>query len=77
MRISKEALAVSVVVRRVKIGTAPFGWEVHHAAAVKPLHVSSETFRSMEAAYRAGQARLAEILAQRRAPEAHEALDAA
>jgi hypothetical protein len=51
MRVTKEALAVSVVVRRVRIGAAPFGWEVHHAAAVKPLHVASETFASMEAAY--------------------------
>jgi hypothetical protein len=64
MRVTREALAVSVVVRRVRIGAAPFGWEVHYAAAAKPLHVSPETFRSMEAAYRAGQARLAEFVPQ-------------
>jgi len=64
MRVTREALAVSLVVRRVRIGAAPFGWEVHHAAAAKPLHVSPETFRSMEAAYRAGQARLAEFVPQ-------------
>jgi hypothetical protein len=76
MRVSKEALAISVVVRRVRTGAAPFGWEVHHAAALKPIHVSSETFRSMEAAYRAGQARLAEFIPQRRiAPK--QVLDAA
>jgi hypothetical protein len=73
MRVSKEALAVSVVVRRVKTGAAPFGWEVHHAAAPRPIHVSPETFRSMEAAYRAGQARLEEFV---RTPAAHKALDA-
>ena len=65
MRVSKEALAVSVVVRRVRTGAAPFSWEVHHAAVTKPIHVSSETFRSMEAAYRAGQVRLTEFVRQR------------
>jgi hypothetical protein len=66
MRVNNETLAVSVVVRRVRIGAAPFGWEVHHAAAAKPLHVSPETFRSMEATYRVDQARLAEFVPQRR-----------
>ncbi len=73
MRVTKEALAVSVVVRRIKIGAAPFGWEVHHAAAAKPIHASPETFRSMEAAYRAGQARLAEFIPQRRTAARHQA----
>jgi hypothetical protein len=76
MRVTREALAVSVVVRRVRIGAAPFGWEVHHAAAAKPLHVSPETFRSMDAAYRAGQARLAEFVPQRRIA-ANQAFEAA
>jgi len=66
MRVTKDALSVSVVVRRVRIGAAPFGREVHHAAAAKPIHVSPETFRSMEAAYRAGQAKLMEFIPQRR-----------
>ena len=73
MRVTKEVLAVSVVVRRVRSGAAPFGWEVHHAAAAKPIHVSPETFRSMEAAYRAGQARLAEFIPQRRTATQHQA----
>jgi hypothetical protein len=71
MRVTKEALAVSV--RRVRIGTTPFGWEVHYAAAAKPIHVSPETFRSMEAAYRAGQARLAEFIPQRPTAAQHQA----
>ena len=65
MRVSKEALAVSVVVRRVRIGAAPFGWEVHHAAAAKPIHAFARDIPSMEAAYRAGQARLAEFIRRR------------
>jgi hypothetical protein len=79
MRVTKEALAVSIVVRRVMIGAAPFGWEVHHAAAAKPIHVDAETFRSMEAAYRAGQAKLAEFIPQRRtaAYQATQRIDAA
>ncbi|MFL5254549.1 MAG: hypothetical protein ACJ8AI_16950 [Rhodopila sp.] len=56
MRISKEALALSVVIRRVHVGAAPFNWEVHRAGAPAPVQVSAERFRSMEAAYQAGQA---------------------
>nr|WP_294523141.1 hypothetical protein [uncultured Rhodopila sp.] len=66
MRVTKEALAVRIVVRRVRTGAAPFCWEVYRDAAWKPLHVSPETFRSMEAAYKAGQARLPEFVQQRR-----------
>jgi len=32
MRVSKEALALSIVVRRVRIGANPFSWEVHRPA---------------------------------------------
>ena len=67
-RISKEALAISVVVRRVAIGAAPFGWEVHRAGAAGPIYVSSDRFRSMEAAYKAGQARLEEFIPTRSMP---------
>jgi hypothetical protein len=65
MRISKEALALSVVVRRVHIGATPFGWEVHRTGASRPVQVSAERFRSMEAAYQAGQACLTDLIVKR------------
>jgi hypothetical protein len=65
MRVSQEALALSVVVRRVRMGPTPFGWEVHRADAPRPVQVSTERFRSMEAAYQAGQTRLADLIAKR------------
>ena len=68
MRISKEALALSVVVRRIHVGAAPFAWEVHRTSASAPVQVSAERFRSMEAAYQAGQARLADLIAKRSRP---------
>ena len=65
-RITKEALATSVVVRRrTRAGIAPFGWEVHGADRAEPLHVSPDRFTSMEAAYGAGQARLEEFIPKR------------
>jgi hypothetical protein len=67
MRLTKEALSVSIVVRRTGVGAAPFGWEVHVTGS-GPIHVSSERFRSMEAAYRAGQARLADFIPKRSMP---------
>jgi hypothetical protein len=73
-RITKEALAISVVVRRrARGGIAPFGWEVHGADTAEPLHVSPDRFVSMEEAYGAGQARLAEFIPKRSMPaEANE-----
>jgi hypothetical protein len=65
MRISQEALALSVLVRRVRTGATPFGWEVHRADATRPVQVSAERFPSMEAAYHAGQARLTDLIAKR------------
>src|ERR1700722_19767670 len=67
MRISKEALAVTIVVRRVGAGAACFGWEVHHDT-LGVLHMASDRFNSMEAAYKAGTARLAEFIPQRSLP---------
>jgi hypothetical protein len=65
-RITKEALSTSVVVRRrARAGGAPFGWEVHAADTAEPLHVSPDRFMSMEEAYGAGQARLAEFIPKR------------
>jgi hypothetical protein len=68
MRITREALSVSILVRRVGVGAASFGWEVHHADTAGPIHVSPDRFRSMEAAYRAGQARLPEFVTKRSRP---------
>lgn len=65
MRITSEALSVSVVVRRVTVGSAPFGWEIHRAGATGPIHISADRFRSMEAAYKAGQARLEDFIPKR------------
>ena len=62
MRLSKEALSVRVVVRRARRGAAPFIWEINRDNMAEPVFVSPETFRSMESAYRAGQARLTEFV---------------
>jgi hypothetical protein len=59
---SIDCLYTKVIVRRVGVGAAPFAWEVVGAEPGPPLHVSSERFRSMEAAFSAGQDRLAEFL---------------
>jgi len=68
-RITKEALSISIVVRRrARAGAAPFGWEVHGADTAEPLHVSPDRFTSMEQAYWAGQARLAEFIPTRSTP---------
>ena len=67
MRISKEALSVIIVVRRVGVGTARFGWEVHHDT-LGPIHCDPGRFSSMEAAYKAGAARLAEFVPKRSLP---------
>jgi hypothetical protein len=68
MRISKEALATSVVVRRVRTGAAPFRWEVYRAEMTTPIYVSPDRFRSMHEAYQAGQARLADFISKRSMP---------
>jgi hypothetical protein len=65
-RISKEALAISIIVRRrARAGAAPFGWEVHGADTAEPLHISPDRFTSMEEAYGAGKARLDEFIPKR------------
>lgn len=62
MRLSKEALSIKVVVRRARRGATPFVWEINRDSMVEPVFVSPETFVSMEAAYKAGEARLAEFV---------------
>jgi hypothetical protein len=61
MRLSKEALSTRVVVRRARRGVAPFIWEINTDSRAEPVCVSPDAFVSMEAAYQAGQARLAEF----------------
>jgi hypothetical protein len=66
MRISREELSIRVVVRRLRRGNAPFVWEINTEHTAEPLYVSPDGFRSMEEAYRAGQARLPEFVPSRR-----------
>ena len=66
MRLNKEALSTRVVVRRARRGAAPFVWEINTDNRMEPVFVSPESFASMEAAYRAGQARLPEFISARR-----------
>jgi hypothetical protein len=61
MRLSKEALSTRVVVRRARRGVAPFIWEINTDSMAEPVCVSPEAYGSMEAAYQAGYARLAEF----------------
>jgi hypothetical protein len=64
---SSDGLYSKVIVRRVGLGAAPFTWEVVGDKPDTPPHVSSDRFRSMEAAYSAGQDRLVEFLQGTRA----------
>lgn len=57
-----DHLNTRVVVRRMGVGTAPFGWEIQASSSTVPRYVSSDRFHSMEAAYAAGQAKLPEFL---------------
>jgi hypothetical protein len=52
--ITKESLTVSLIVRRVARGAAPFGWEVLRTDMEQVVHASTERFGSMAAAYTAG-----------------------
>jgi hypothetical protein len=70
MRLTKEELSTRVVVRRVRRGAAPFVWEINTENRVEPLYVSPDGFRSMEDAYRAGNARLREFVPSPRSLQA-------
>ncbi len=65
MRITKEALATNIVVRRLWTGTAPFGWHVCRDGAPAPIYASSDRYRSMHDAYLAAQARLDDFVTKR------------
>ncbi len=60
MEIAKFLFA-RVVVRRVSKGDASFGWEIQGEETFEPPYVCPDTFATMEAAYQAGRARLAEF----------------
>ena len=64
MQLSKDELNLKVV-RRMATGAAPDGWELHSGDVITPIHVSPARFRSMEAAFKAGQAGLTEHVAAR------------
>jgi hypothetical protein len=64
MRITKEELCTKVVVRRARRGAAPFVWEINKENMAEPVYVSPDGFESMEDAYRAGRARLAEFVSR-------------
>jgi hypothetical protein len=68
MTVSKEALSTSVVVRRVGRGAAPFGWEIHRTDMEHLIHASPARFGSMDAAYTAGAAQLADFIPKLSAP---------
>lgn len=73
MKIGKRDLDYQVVVRRVAVGPAPFRWEVHNGDAFVPLHVSEDRYRGMEAAFKAGQAWLANLVSLSSLPPGREA----
>jgi hypothetical protein len=68
MRLTKEALSVGIVVRRVGVGSAPFGWEIHRLDTMVLAHASPDRYKSMDAAYQAGLARLADFIPRRSLP---------
>ncbi len=63
MSTSTDDLYTKVVVRRTSTGITPFAWEVQRETSV--ILVSPDRFRTMEAAYSAGQAKLGEFLSSR------------
>jgi hypothetical protein len=48
--------------RKPHSARAPFRWEIHQAETAASIFVSSDRFRSMEAAHTAGMARLEEFI---------------
>jgi hypothetical protein len=68
MRMTKEALSVGVVARRTGLGAAPFGWAIQRTDTDTMIFASPDRFRSLDAAYRAGQARLKDFIPKRSMP---------
>jgi hypothetical protein len=59
-----NSLDLRVIVRRVTVGSAPYGWEVRAADGINTLQVSPARFRSMETALKEGQAWLADFISR-------------
>lgn len=59
-----NTLDLRVTVRRAYVGSQPYRWEVNRGDL--PLHVSPGRFRSMAAAYEAGQNWLADYIVKQR-----------
>jgi hypothetical protein len=68
MRMTKEALSVGVVARRIGVGATPFGWAIQRTDTDTVIYVSPDRYRSLDAAYTAGQARLADFIPKRSMP---------
>jgi hypothetical protein len=68
MRLTKEELSIRVVVRRVGRGPTPFVWSINKGNMAEPIYISPNGFGSMEAAFRAGQARLSEFIPTKARP---------
>jgi len=64
MNIDMEVGYLTVVVRRINTGATPFVWEVRRDSEAVSLHVSAERYNNMEAAYRAGRARLPDFISK-------------
>jgi hypothetical protein len=64
MRLTIEALNTRLIVRRLTraTGAAPYRWEVYRDEGAEPIFTSPDRFNTMDAAYRAGQARLKEFV---------------
>ena len=64
MNIDMEVGYLTVVVRRINTGAAPFVWEVRRDSEAVSLHVSAERYDNMEAAYSAGRTRLPDFISK-------------
>jgi hypothetical protein len=64
MRLTTEALNTRLIVRRLTraTGAAPYRWEVYRDETAEPIFVSPDRFGTMDAAYRAGHARLKDFV---------------
>jgi hypothetical protein len=67
---------IRVIVRKVASGIAPYGWEIYDAGTCIPCYVCLDRFRSMETAFKAGQAWLATCVSasRRRVREADDTM---
>jgi hypothetical protein len=55
-------------VKPTRTGLKPFRWEIHGTDTAEPLYLSPDAYAGMEAAFKAGEARLPEFILKRSAP---------